>query len=160
MSGISVEFINPFISAVDKTFATMTNIPVHRSTPTLKVNPSTLYPVSGIIGFSGIVVGTVVMTVSEPLAIKIASTLLMTDLKAVDGDVLDAIGEMTNVIAGNAKARLEHYRLNLSLPNIIFGANTEIRFPESSQPITIPFETEYGPFAVEIGFTSHAVPTR
>jgi len=152
MSVVRVEFINPFVSAVSKTFETMVDLKVTRAAPTLKENQRTLYPVSGIIGLSGSIVGTVILTMSEPLALKVASVMLMDDLKTVNSDVLDAVGELTNMIAGNAKAQLEEYKLSLSLPNIIYGAGTEVRFPEHSQPITIPFESEFGHFAIDVGF--------
>ncbi|MGL6195004.1 MAG: chemotaxis protein CheX [Thermoguttaceae bacterium] len=148
-----VEIINPFISAVDKTFETMVNVKVHRLNPFLKENPRTLYPISGIIGLSGKIAGTVILTMSESFALKSASEMLMTEMNSVDGDVLDAVGELTNMIAGNAKAHLEAFQLSLSLPNVIYGQGTEVRFPERSQPITIPFESDFGPLAVEIGFT-------
>ena len=153
MSLVRVEFINPFVSAVSKTFEMMVNLKVTRSAPVLKENQRTLYPVSGIIGLTGSLVGTVILTMSEPLALKVASAMLMDDLKTVDTDVLDAIGELTNMIAGNAKAQLEEYKLSLSLPNVIYGADMEVYFPEQSQPITIPFETEIGPFAIDVGFS-------
>jgi chemotaxis protein CheX len=57
------------------------------------------------------------------------------------------------MVAGNAKAQLEEYKLSLSLPNVIYGSGTEIHFPEHSQPITIPFQSEVGPFAIEVGFS-------
>ncbi|MCL2305307.1 MAG: chemotaxis protein CheX [Planctomycetaceae bacterium] len=153
MSLIRVEFINPFVSAVSKTFETMVNIKVTRSAPVLKENLRTLYPVSGIIGLSGSIVGTVILTMSEPLALKAASLMLMDEMQTVNDDVLDAIGELTNMVAGNAKAQLEEYKLSLSLPNVIFGTDMEIYFPEQSQPITIPFSTEFGPFAIDVGFS-------
>ena len=152
MSLVRVEFINPFVSAVSKTFETMVNLKVTRSTPVLKENQKTLYPISGIIGLSGSIVGTVILTMSESLALKAASVMLMDDLKTVDTDVLDAIGELTNMVAGNAKSQLEEYKLSLSLPNVIYGAGAEVYFPEHSQPITIPFDSEVGPFAIEVGF--------
>jgi chemotaxis protein CheX len=151
---IRVEFINPFIIAVTKTFETMAQCKVIREAPMLKKDMTTLFPVSGIIGLSGRLAGTVVLTMSEELAIKGASAMLMTEMKAVDADVMDAVGELTNMIAGSAKAQLEEYNLKLSLPNVIYGRNTELRFPENSQPFTIPFRTEFGPMAVEVGFTS------
>lgn len=151
-SPIRVEFINPFISAVNKTFETMIGVQLKRSNPVLKENPRTLYPISGIIGLSGTVVGTVILTMSESIALKAASTMLMDEMKTVNADVLDAVGELTNMIAGNAKAQLEEYKLSLSLPNVISGHDTEVRFPEKSQPFTIPFDSEFGPLAIEIGF--------
>ena len=150
---IRVEFINPFIIAVSKTLETMVGCKVTREPPQVKKCRSALYPVSGIIGLSGVVVGTVVLTMSEALALKSASAMLMDDYTEMNDDVFDAVGELTNVIAGNAKAQLEDYKLNLSLPNVIFGKDAELRFPERCQPISIPFQTDFGPMAIEIGFT-------
>ncbi len=151
---IRVEFINPFIIAVTKTLETMVQCRPTREAPQIKKSTTTLYPVSGIIGLSGRIVGTVVLTMTEDLALKCASVMLMDEMTKVDADVLDAVGELTNVIAGNAKAQLEEYKLNLSLPNVIYGKDTELRFPENCQPFTIPFNTPFGHMAVEIGFSS------
>ena len=148
-----IEFINPFIIAVSKTLETMANCKVVREPPQIKKEKSALYPVSGIIGLSGAIVGTVVLTMSEALALKCASAMLMEEYAEFNNDVFDAVGELTNVIAGNAKAQLEEYKLNLSLPNVIYGKEAELRFPERCQPISIPFQTDYGPMAIEVGFT-------
>jgi chemotaxis protein CheX len=131
----------------------MVGCKVVREPPQIKKEHSALHPVSGIIGLSGAVVGTVVLTMSEALALKCASAMLMEDYKEFTADVFDAVGELTNVIAGNAKAQLEEYKLSLSLPNVIYGKGTELRFPEKCQPISIPFQTDFGPMAVEVGFT-------
>ena len=148
-----VEFINPFIIAVSKTLETMVGCKVTREPPQLKKEKAALFPVSGIIGLSGVVVGTVVLTMSEALALKCASAMLMEEYTEFDHDVFDAVGELTNVIAGNAKAQLEEYSLSLSLPNVIYGKDAELRFPERCQPISIPFRTDHGPMAIEIGFS-------
>jgi len=154
-----VEFINPFIIAVSKTLETMVGCKVVREPPQVKKEKSALYPVSGIIGLSGHIVGTVVLTMSEALALKSASAMLMEEYTEFNSDVFDAIGELTNVIAGNAKAQLEEYKLSLSLPNVIYGREAELRFPERCVPISIPFRTEFGPMAIEIGFTAPSTPT-
>jgi chemotaxis protein CheX len=154
-----VEFINPFVIAVSKTLETMVGCRVVREPPQIKKGHAALHPVSGIIGLSGVIVGTVVLTMAESLALKCASAMLMEDYKELNSDVFDAIGELTNVIAGNAKAQLETYKLSLSLPNVIFGRDTELRFPERCQPISIPFRTDYGPMAIEMGFTEPHVST-
>lgn len=151
---LRVEFINPFIVAVTKTLETMVGCKVTREPPMLKKDAQALYPVSGVIGLSGVVAGTVVLTMSKDLALKSASVMLMEEQKELNADVFDAIGELTNVVAGNAKAQLEEYKLSLSLPNVITGEATELRFPENCQPILIPFQTDFGPLAVEIGFTA------
>jgi chemotaxis protein CheX len=151
---VRVEFINPFITAVSKTFETMVGCKVTREPPQIKKEAQTLYPVSGIIGLSGVVVGTVVLTMSRELAMKCASVMLMDNCTELTDDVFDAVGELTNVIAGNAKAQLEDYKLSLSLPNVVHGDNAALRFPENCLPISIPFQTDFGPMAIEIGFTA------
>ena len=150
---VRVEFINPFIVAVSKTLETMAGCKVIREQPQIKAGKSALYPVSGIIGLSGSIIGTAVLTMSESLALRCASVMLMEDFTEFNPDVFDAVGELTNVIAGNAKAQLEEYKLSLSLPNVIYGKDAELRFPERCRPISIPFRTDYGPMAIEIGFT-------
>lgn len=155
---VRVEFINPFIIAVSKTLETMVGCKVVREPPQLKKGQVALHPVSGIIGLSGTIVGTVVLSMSEALALRSASVMLMEEHKEFDSDVFDAVGELTNVIAGNAKAQLEEYKLSLSLPNVIYGKDSELRFPERCQPISIPFRTDYGAMAIEMGFTEPHIP--
>ncbi|MDR3183764.1 MAG: chemotaxis protein CheX [Planctomycetaceae bacterium] len=150
---VPVEYINPFIIAVTKTLETMVGCKVTRQAPTLKKESRSLFPVSGIIGLSGTVIGTCIVTMSEALALKSASAMLMEERTQLDDDVFDAVGELANMIAGNAKAQLEEYKLSLSLPNVIRGTDVEILFPENCQPISIPFQTDFGPMAVEIGFS-------
>ncbi len=153
-STVKVDYINPFIEALDHTFSTMVSCKVRRKPPYLKEKNQSLYPISGIIGLSGKVVGTVVLTVSDEVALKSASAMLMMELEQINDDVMDAVGELTNMVAGNAKAKLEEYQLSLSLPNVIRGKDSEIHFPPQAQPITIPFDCDWGPLALEVGFSS------
>ena len=58
------------------------------------------------------------------------------------------------MIAGSAKAQLEQHELSISIPNIISGKGHEIHYPSSVQPFCLTFESDLGPFAIEVGFTS------
>jgi chemotaxis protein CheX len=153
MPTIQVDYINPFITSLEDTFGTMLSCKIHRKGLEIKDNNIALYPVSGIIGLSGKAVGTVVLTLSSQLAIAAASTLLMEEMKEVDNDVLDAVGELTNMVTGGAKAKLEEYRLQMSLPNVLHAQQCNIHFPANAHPITIPFQSERGPLALEVGFS-------
>lgn len=82
---------------------------------------------------------------------KAASTMLLTETTEVSADVLDAVGELTNMVAGRAKSQLEELHLSVSLPNIITGSDHEIRFPSNVTPICVPFETEWGALSLEVG---------
>lgn len=153
MSTIDIDFINPVVGGLEEVFKTMLNCPIERVGLGLMENNQALHPVSGIIGISGKGVGTIVLSMSESVAIKASSTMLMTDLSEVDDDVMDAVGEITNMVSGNAKAKLEQFHLSMSLPNVLCGQNCRLHFPQNSHPISIPFKCAWGPLALQIGFS-------
>jgi chemotaxis protein CheX len=99
-------------------------------------------------------VGTVVVNLPRSVALKAAKTMLMTDTDPAEADLIDAIGELTNMIAGAAKAQLEECELAVSLPNVITGENHAIHFPSNVAPICVPFETPWGPVVLEVGLTA------
>ncbi len=145
------EYINPFITSLTKAFRTMLGCEVRRSQLSLKSDSSPQYEVSGIIGLSGSAIGTVVISLSESVALKAASTLLMCEATEVNSDVVDAVGELANIVAGSAKGHLSEYQLSVSLPNVITGNGHAIRFPSDVTPICVSFECPWGPLALEVG---------
>ena len=149
---MQVEYINPFLNAIVKTFGTMLNCEVERGTPHLKDGAQLGGPVSGVIGLSGKAAGTVVLNLSEEAALKAASTMLMMELAEMDDDVLDAVGELTNMVAGCAKTELAQFSLSLSLPNVVTGKDHEVRFPSNVTPVCVPYNTDFGPISLEVGF--------
>jgi len=103
------------------------------------------------VGLSGRAVGTVVLSFSEPVALKAASTMLQTEATRINAEVLDAVGELTNIVAGGAKAQLEELDLMASLPSVITGRNHEVHFPSNVTPICIAFDTPWGKLSLEVG---------
>ncbi len=148
------EHINPFLNAVSNTFSTMLNCETRKGEMFLVKTGAKLFPISGVIGLSGKAVGTVVINLSEEVAVKAASVMLMTELTEIDDDVIDAIGEIANMIAGAAKAELEEYELSLSLPSVVTGQGHEVRFPSNAKAIGVAFETDFGPLRLEVGLES------
>ncbi len=150
---MQVEHINPFVAALKNTFETMLSCEARRGNLAVKQNAQAAHDVSGVIGLSGKAVGTVVVSFSTQVALKAASTMLMMEATQIDDDVIDAVGELTNMVAGAAKAELEEYDLMVSLPNVITGPAHEVHFPSEVTPIIIAFETDWGPISLEVGLT-------
>ncbi len=144
------EHINPFVESLANTFQTMLGCGVQRGDLILAKSSDNRYPISGVIGLSGKAVGTVVINLSEEVALKSASSLLMEEQTDVNEDVLDAVGELANMVAGQAKAKLEEYEMSVSLPNIVTGEGHDIRFPSNAMPVCVPFETDFGPVCLEV----------
>lgn len=149
---MNVEHINPFLKSVTNTFATMLSAEATRGDLVLGDPKHRTFPISGIIGLSGKASGMVVINLSTEVALRAASVMLMEEQTEVNDDVLDAVGEIANIIAGQAKTELEQYDLSVSLPNVITGDGHEIRFPSSTPPLAVPFATDFGPLRLEVGF--------
>lgn len=153
-----VEYINPFITSVKNVFRTMLSCEAQRGQISLKQDNRARHYVSGVIGLSGRAVGTVVLSFSKPVALQAAAAMLLMEAPEINEDVLDAVGELTNVVAGAAKAELAEFDLSVSLPNVITGENHEVHFPSNVIPLCIAFETEWGPLALEVGLAPVAHP--
>ena len=150
---MQAEFINPFILSFTHTFQTMLNLSVVRGKLTLTDSMDGLYEVNGVIGLSGRAVGTIVLSFQREVALKAASSLLMCEATELDEDVTDAVGELTNVVAGAAKAKLDAYEMSISLPNVFVGAAIDVRFPSTVTPIIVPFTCEWGSMLMQVGLS-------
>lgn len=148
---MKAEYINPFVTSLCNAFSTMLGCQPRRGALALKHDLSSAREISGVIGLSGSTVGTVVLSFSRPVALKAASLMLMTETTEINDDVVDAVGELANMVAGAAKAELEEYQLSISLPNVVIGDGHIIRFPSEVVPICVPFETDWGPVTLEVG---------
>ncbi len=153
---MKAEYINPFIKSLVNTFDTMVGCQFTQEEIKLKEGSDPKYEISGVIGLSGNAEGTVVLNISREVALKAASTMLMTELTEIDEDVIDAIGELTNMIAGSAKGELEGYSLSVSLPSVITGRDHHVNFSSKVPPISVSFSSDWGPLVLEVGLTSVA----
>ncbi len=141
---------NPFIAATCNTFATVVSCELQRGAPRLQAPSEELFDVSAVIGLSGTAIGSVALSVSKEVALQATSTMLMTQTTEINADVVDAIGELTNMIAGSAKAKLVDFNLSISLPTVVTGKGHVLSFPREVRPICIPFESIWGPLKLEV----------
>src|SRR3954470_6021013 len=91
---IDAKLIVPFINSVRGVFSTMVGVQTTVNRPFLKADPSPTHDVSSIIGFSGEVVGSVVVTFQNDAAARLASAFAGTDVRAGTTDFADALGEL------------------------------------------------------------------
>lgn len=155
---IKVEYINPFLKATCHVFKTMLSCDLVRGKPYIKTGVTPDHDVSGVIGLSGKAVGAVALSVSRNVAISATEAMLGERPSDIDGDVIDVVGELANMIAGNAKAQLEQLEMSIGLPNVIIGDHHTVAFPSGSTPIGIPFECAWGPVGVDVGLCVRAEP--
>lgn len=111
--------------------------------------------VLALIGIAGAWIGTGTISCSPAFACKIASSMLMAEYEQVNGDVLDALAEIANMIFGNVKTMLEEYvgPLGLSIPTVIFGRNFSTKQMASQLWTGIPLYAEGMQMELRLGLT-------
>ncbi|MGO9110533.1 MAG: chemotaxis protein CheX [Thermoguttaceae bacterium] len=147
---MKVEYINPFIAATLNVFDTMAGMELRRGNPSLKDGIEPSHEVSAMIGLSGKANGTVVLSVEREVAIQVAAALLQEQPPELNADVTDAMGEMANMIAGQAKAQLEHLSMTLGLPTVVTGPGHCLQCPSNAMRICIPFCSSWGALDLEV----------
>ncbi len=147
---MKAQFINPFLKASIGLFKDYLGLQAEAGKPYLLSDPQHLDDVSGIIGLAGETRGAVVLSFSRETAIRMVSKMAGQEYRLLGNEVLDGVGELINIIAGNAKQDLLDFRIEISLPGVITGNSYKIRWPEGIPVVAIPFTTELGPFTVNV----------
>ncbi|NNF99865.1 MAG: chemotaxis protein CheX [Desulfobacteraceae bacterium] len=146
---MDVKYINPFLMAIKNIFETMIDVPFQLGKPGIKKDRVPPHEISGIIGLSGGVSGCVVINLSREIALQLVSALIGEEVTELNDDCTDAIGEISNMIAGNAKTDFPGETTNISVPSVVVGKH-EVSYPSGLPIITIPCKTDQGELVVEV----------
>lgn len=112
------------------------------------------------VGMAGPCVGSGTIACSAPVACKLAGQFLMAEYDQVNTDVLDAIGELANMIVGNVKTSLEAEMgsVGLSIPTVVFGKNFLTRCMHSDTSVVVGFRM--GDDVLSVGLALAPKPER
>ena len=146
---MDVRYINPFLVAVENLFKTMIDIPFTLGKPTIKKENIPTHEISGIIGLSGDVTGCVVISLSQDIAFEIVEALTGETFTELSPDCTDAIGEIANMIAGNAKTDFPPGDTSISVPSVITGRH-KVSYPSGLPIISIPCHTQKGELVIDV----------
>jgi len=137
------KYIQPFIKVCESVFRDFckTEVKVGRVFFVTRDKQELDWDISGIIGLSGQISGAVSISMRDTVAFRVTKNLTGVDHNSFDLDVIDAIGEIINIIAGNIKKEFEEsFRTAISLPSIVEGKGHKIIWPsEKIRIICIPF---------------------
>jgi chemotaxis protein CheX len=149
--GSSIELAKPFITAVTTVLSTMAGVTPTVGKPYVKKNLKACGDISAIVGITGAHRGTISLTFSRSCAIALVKGLLGDDISDIIQDTSDAMGEITNMVSGQARAGLAEMGIVLqgSTPSIILGDNHMLSHMSSGSVIAIPFNTQSGDFTLE-----------
>ena len=149
-----VAIAKPFVKATLDILSTMAGISALAGKPYVKTAATAKGDVSAIVGVTGDKKGSIAVTFSKACAIALVRGMLGDDIQDILQDIQDAVGEVTNMVSGQARAGLVELGLVLqgSTPTVIVGDNHIIRHISSHPVMAIPFSSNHGDFTVEFCF--------
>jgi len=147
--------INPFLNAALSLFKGMfevTAVPGQAYLLAEQINHR--WEISGILGVTGDYHGIVAFRLPKLLADKLLEKSgVSTNNEQERLEMVNAmVGELTNIISGNASADLSDASIEISPPVVVLGANHQIAWPKIAPVIGMPFATPYGPFEIDVCF--------
>ena len=151
---MDVKHINPFIKATLNVLTTMASTEANAGKPYLKKDHVAKGDLSGLIGLTGDVKGTISVSFAEKCILSIVSKMFGEEKKEVDEEIQDAVGEISNMISGQARQELEELGLTLkaAIPSVVMGKDHTIMHITAHPVMAIPFATDNGDFTIEVCF--------
>ncbi len=151
---MDIDHMEPFIQGTIKTFEVMLGVKPDSKELEIKESTDGTYDISAMIGLSGSSTGGVVISFPEDVACKIVSRMLDEEISELNQDVSDGIGELVNIIAGNAKRGLVKHGfqdLSQSLPHVVIGKHRTV-WRTKDMPCLVKrfFSSELGAFCIEV----------
>ena len=139
------------VSDVQEVFSTMVGKSNLVCLP-LMLDPITRFEscVTAMVGMTGTFNGVVSLHAPQKLALDFASGMLGMEVTEVDADVHDAMGEITNMIAGSFKHHLSSGGLDirLSTPSVIAGSEYSISAGNPNDSLMLCFASDEQCFLV------------
>ena len=139
---MDVKFINPFVVASQTVFKTMLGIDLTLGKPSLKEARTTSGDITGIMSMVGDRKGTIAISFRKKGALFVFNSLMGDTAESISPEVVDAIGELTNIVSGQARKEFENNGVNLkaSIPMVVVGRDVETNFITKIPIIELPFD--------------------
>lgn len=112
--------------------------------------------VSAMVGFVGTYNGLVSLHAPSTLAKRVTANMLGMEIEEVNDDVLDAMGEIANMLAGAFKMHISRggTDTHLSIPSVINGKEYMISVLNNPETLTLRFSSDDYWFLVSVAMES------
>lgn len=98
--------------------------------------------ISVIMGWTGDLHGSLSLTLVDEAARAWTRALIEHDSGQVDQTVIDAVGELGNMVVGGTKRRMSDFSLTMSLPTVVRAGSASMEFPSSTAPLRMVYDYE------------------
>lgn len=152
---MNVKYINPLLESTLTVLSTMAMVEAKAGRPSIKQGLNALGDITGMIDLSGPEgKGSLALSFSAAAILDITDKMLGEKITTINDTVIDVVGEITNIITGNAKRIYSEQGMdfNLTLPSTSLGNKLPLKHSVDGDIIVLPFTTDAGEFFLEICF--------
>lgn len=151
---MKAEYVNPFLNGTVNVLKTMAFVDPKPGKPYVKQDKKAVGDISGVIGLTGSTKGAVVVSFSRECAMKVVSSMMGEQYTDLTDEVRDAVGEITNMVSGDARRSLAELGANFEagIPTVVVGKGHEITSMGKGPCLAIPFKVDNFDMTVEISF--------
>lgn len=150
---MNASYINPFLAATLNLFKTTFSVSATPGEPyVLNDLLKHRWEISGVMVMTGSAIGVIAIRLTSLVSNKLLEKSGLTYSSTIERETLikEMVGELVNIIAGNASNKLDEYDINISVPFVVQGKNHTVSWPSKAPVISIPFTTPFGPFEVNV----------
>jgi CheY-specific phosphatase CheX len=143
---MQTDYLKPFVDATIKLMSTMLNLSCEKTEDAV---PGEDIFISGTVRLTGPAQGQVAMSFPKETATKLVAKMLNMHDDEISEEVMhDGVGEMVNIVAGNAMTALSdtEYQFSLTVPLIVAGHSHTLALYRGGERDTCGLETELGDF--------------
>jgi CheY-specific phosphatase CheX len=156
---VDVRVINAIISSTVKVLGQFQVKEIKMGKPVMK-DPQD--PMGGVISSVLSIVsqnfqGQLSISFDKSSFLELVTNMLCEEQTDITPDNQDAVGEINNIIYGNAKPDLAQFGVAMSIPKVIYGANQCLVCPVGSAAMSVPFQTSKGVFYIDV--VAHPMPS-
>lgn len=148
---MKAEYINPFYQATIDVFKLMLDLDIAKdaSTSMQKMLGST--EVGIVIEITGDLSGSILYRFPETMILEMVKIMSGMEIDTLDSFVTSALGEVSNIISGNAVSNLfgQNYNCDIKPPRIVVADEEPITL-DAKQVLKIPLVTTIGNLQIHI----------
>ncbi len=145
--------VNPFIEGTLHILSTTASVRARPDPPFIKNGTQPLGDITGMMEIQGDVSGSAALTFSRGSILNIVSEMFGEAMTELNEDITDAVGELSNMIAGHVNTRMVELdkKAKVRFARIFQGASQTIDHSAAGAPVLVlPFRTTRGKVVLEV----------
>jgi len=148
---MKAEYVNSFYKATQDVFNLMLDLDVERGNIKVVEGLVSSRNANVVLGVTGDLKGSILFSFTKDMTLEMVRIMSGLEMKTIDNFVSSALGEVANIIGGNALTNLTcyNYICDLVPPQVIIGEYKSLSMA-NKKALLIPLRTDIGEFDINI----------